>query len=96
MPCLRWSNGGNCRRREGQLACRARGFARPVLLALCLLAAGCAGPDRRDADTLTRREKDSLVAESGIPGAGGVRGAMTGADSAAARAARLDSLSRNP
>lgn len=66
------------------------------MLALCLLAAGCAGTDRDDADTLTRREKDSLVAGSGLPGAGGVRGAMTGADSAAARAARLDSLGREP
>ena len=63
---------------------------------LALLSAGCAGADREDADTLTRREKDSLVAGSGVPGAAGVRGAMTGADSAAARAARLDSLGREP
>ena len=70
-----------------------------AILATCslaILATACAGPDRQSADTLTRREKDSIVAESGLPGAGGVRGAMTGADSAAARAARLDSLSREP
>lgn len=63
---------------------------------LCLLTAGCAAESRDPADTLTRREKDSLVAGSGVPGAAGVRGAMTGADSAAARAARLDSLGREP
>ncbi len=71
---------------------------RRILLPLLLLAviAGCSQSDEQLSDTLTRREKDSLVAESGLPGAGGVRGAMTGADSAAARAARLDSLSREP
>lgn len=63
---------------------------------MTLLLAGCAGADRESGDTLTRREKDSLVAESGVPGAGGVRGAMKGADSATARAARLDSLGREP
>ena len=67
-------------------------------LVLCLFATACAAPDRDEAsaDSLTRRERDSLVAESGLPGGSGVRGAMTGADSAAARAARLDSLARNP
>ena len=62
----------------------------------CMFLLGCSAADQESADTLTRREKDSIVAESGLPGAGGVRGAMTGADSAAARAARLDSLSRDP
>ena len=63
---------------------------------VCTVLVGCSGPDQSSSDTLTRREKDSLVAESGLPGSGGVRGATTGADSAAARAARLDSLSRAP
>ena len=63
---------------------------------LCAAMLGCGGAGERAADTLTRREKDSIVAESGLPGASGVRGAMTGADSAAARAARLDSLGREP
>lgn len=62
---------------------------------LLLLATACAAP-AADSDTLTRRERDSIVAGSALPGASGVRGAMTGADSAAARAARLDSLSRAP
>jgi hypothetical protein len=62
----------------------------------CTFLLGCSTTDQESADTLTRREKDSIVAESGLPGAGGVRGAITGADSAAARAARLDSLSRVP
>jgi len=47
-------------------------------------------------DTLTRRERDSLIGQSRLPGAQGVRGAMRAADSAAARAARADSISGNP
>lgn len=42
-------------------------------------------------DTLTRRQKDSAIGASAIPGAQGVRGAMNAADSAAARAAAIDS-----
>jgi hypothetical protein len=61
-----------------------------------ILAIGCSPSDHDTSDTLTQREKDSIVAESRLPGASGVRGAMTGADSAAARAARLDSLSKSP
>ena len=67
-----------------------------ILCITCILATGCSASDHETSDTLTQREKDSLIAESRLPGASGVRGAMTGADSAAARAARLDSLSKNP
>jgi hypothetical protein len=47
-------------------------------------------------DTLTRRERDSLIGESRLPGARGVRGATRIADSAAARMERLDSIAREP
>ena len=42
-------------------------------------------------DTLTRRQKDSAIGASAIPGAQGVRKAMNAADSAAARTAAIDS-----
>ena len=42
-------------------------------------------------DTLTRRQKDSAIGASAIPGAQGVRGAMKAADTAAAQNAVIDS-----
>lgn len=42
-------------------------------------------------DTLTRRQKDSAIGASAIPGAQGVRGAMKAADTAAAQNAAIDS-----
>lgn len=43
-------------------------------------------------DTLTRRQRDSIIGASSLPGAGGVRGALRAQDSAAARRARADSI----
>ena len=51
------------------------------------------GDVKRD---LTRREKDSILGESQIPGARAVKKTLTAADSAAARQARLDSADREP
>lgn len=58
-------------------------------------AAACGGsePAKRE---LTRREKDSIIARSPIPGARAVGTSMKSADSAAARQARLDSADREP
>jgi hypothetical protein len=67
-----------------------------VIVALTIGIAACAKdePDaRRD---LTQREKDSILGASQIPGAKAVKRAMTSADSAAARQARLDSAERAP
>jgi len=53
------------------------------------MLAGCAGkkpPER------TERERDSLIAQSRLPGAAGVKAALKVSDSAAARRARLDSV----
>lgn len=65
-----------------------------VLLAVLALA-GCGGEGEGSAaaaDTLTRRQRDSVIGASRLPGAGGVRAAIRVADTAAARAGRLDSI----
>jgi hypothetical protein len=45
-------------------------------------------------DTMTQRQRDSVLAQSGLPGAHGVGKALTAADSAKARQAQLDSALR--
>ena len=45
---------------------------------------------------LTKRQADSAIGASGLPGARGITRAMDAADSAAARNARLDSVTREP
>jgi len=56
--------------------------------------AGCT--DRKKASETkpppTRRERDSMIGESRLPGAQGVRGALRAADSAAARQQRIDAI----
>lgn len=43
-------------------------------------------------DTLTTRQRDSVIGSSPLPGAQGVRKALELSDSARARASRLDSI----
>lgn len=68
-----------------------------VMLAVLTLAA-CGGGNEAEQgsavrrDTLTRRQRDSIIGASSLPGAGGVRGALRAQDSAAARRARADSI----
>jgi hypothetical protein len=64
-----------------------------ALLVLLLLAAGCT-PSEDQKPASTQRERDSVLGASKLPGAGGVRGALRAADSAAARNARFDSAGR--
>jgi hypothetical protein len=68
---------------------------RVTLMVVVLLLTACGGSGGGDtaADTLTQRQRDSMIGASSLPGAGGVRKAQEAADSAAARRARLDSLS---
>ncbi|MGH7535821.1 MAG: hypothetical protein ACREMG_09560 [Gemmatimonadales bacterium] len=47
-------------------------------------------------DTLTRRQRDSMLGASQLPGAQGVRGALRAADSAAARRAREEAVTPEP
>ncbi len=51
-----------------------------------------AGDAANSADTLTRRQKDSIIATMPIPGAGGVGRALDAQDRSRERAAALDSI----
>ena len=69
---------------------------RTILFALpfAALALGCAKKTETAAnnrDTMTQRQKDSVLGQSGIPGAVGVTKAMRAADSAKAHQAQVDS-----
>jgi hypothetical protein len=62
----------------------------------CLVLGACAKTDTQQTSTRTEREKDSILANSQIPGAKAVKKTMTTADSVAARAARMDTAQQNP
>lgn len=65
------------------------------VLAVVALAGACggeAGDARTAADTLTRAQKDSIVAELPIPGARGVGSAMDARDRLNARAQAHDTI----
>ena len=51
-----------------------------------------AGDTESAADTLTRRQRDSIISTLPIPGAGGVGRALDASDAARARADQLDSI----
>lgn len=60
-------------------------------IVLVVMLAGCGGnksPER------TERERDSLIAQSRLPGAAGVKAALKVSDSATVRGARLDSVTQ--
>jgi hypothetical protein len=63
-------------------------------LLLVLVVVGCSAGDTavNDRDTMSQRQRDSVLAQSGIPGAAGVGKALNAADSVRARNAQLDSL----
>ncbi len=65
-------------------------FAAAALAALALLAAGCGGGKDEPDTKLTPAQKDSVLSESALPGAGAVKGALDVADSAQVRADRED------
>ncbi len=66
---------------------------RYVAIAACVLLVACAkGGRTAGGDTLTRRERDSILGASKLPGASGIRGALRAQDTAAARNARADSI----
>ena len=65
-----------------------------VLPIIIIIAFACSGdpPGDEARDSLSQRQRDSILGESALPGAQGVRGALRAADSAEARQRRLDSL----
>jgi len=63
----------------------------PFLLALAACSTGDGSQPR---DRMSQREKDSVLSESGIPGAKVVGKALTASDSSAARTSVLDSVSQ--
>ena len=72
---------------------------RRALLAIAAAAVvvSCSKPKEttaNDRDTMTRRQKDSVIAQSSLPGAKGVGMALKTSDSLKARQAALDSASR--
>ena len=66
-------------------------LAVPIVLALV----ACAEPSKvgKPRSRMTQREKDSVIAASGLPGSGVVKKGMSMADAEAKRAAMLDSIS---
>ena len=58
-------------------------------MVVLLLATACA---RKGPPVRTEHERDSIVAQSRLPGAAGVKATLKVSDSAAARNARLDSI----
>ena len=72
------------------------GRALLAILAFGLIGFGCGG-DRSenlavDRDTLTRRQKDSIIAESPLPGAGVVGKALDASEAASVRAQAHDTI----
>jgi hypothetical protein len=64
-----------------------------ALAVLSVQACGGSGGDAQTAtDTLTRRQRDSLISEMPIPGAGAVGRALDAQDMARDRAEALDSI----
>ncbi len=65
-------------------------------LAVTLIASpGCgSGEASREESQRTKREIDSAIGASGLPGATGINRAITASDSIAARTLLLDSLER--
>lgn len=70
---------------------------RSATVLLAVLFAACSKhetPAMQNADTLTQRQKDSVVGASGLPGSQGIAKAQKAQDDANARTARSDSITR--
>jgi hypothetical protein len=67
--------------------------AAALLLASSLLACAKGKSDSAlQRDSLTQRQRDSVVANSKLPGAGAVKGALNASDAATARQQALDTI----
>ena len=70
---------------------------RYAIVALSALTLACSSGGKSAANApdtvkLTQRQRDSVIGASKLPGAQGVQKALAGQDSAAARAARAESI----
>jgi len=66
-----------------------------MVVAVMLATSSCGrsgGETTAASDTLSRRERDSIISTMPIPGAGGVGRALDAQDRARERAAQLDSI----
>ncbi|MHB0948345.1 MAG: hypothetical protein ACYC3Q_13590 [Gemmatimonadaceae bacterium] len=68
----------------------------PAAFLLLAVACGRSGADATPDSAKTQRQRDSAVANSGLPGSQGVGRAMQLQDSQASRNAQLDSLANQP
>jgi uncharacterized lipoprotein YmbA len=66
-----------------------------VAIAIVLLTACGTGKSEQSTDTLTQRQKDSILANSKLPNARAVGSAMRAADSVNVRVMRADTLARD-
>ena len=73
---------------------------RPVQLMMGWVLVGLFGCKAEAGDTAKRprseRERDSIIGQSRLPGAQGVRGALRESDAAKSRNAQLDSVANQP
>ncbi|MBD3180088.1 MAG: hypothetical protein GF417_11145 [Candidatus Latescibacteria bacterium] len=67
----------------------------PFMLIPAILMAGCSGSDQKEPESsLSRKQRDSVLSESKIPGAGAVKKAIEVSDTASARSRKTDEYSR--
>ena len=69
--------------------------ARSTLVLLVMMAVGACSAQESEAPERTERERDSLIAQSRLPGAAGVGAAMRAQDKASAVNAKIDSIARS-
>jgi hypothetical protein len=67
---------------------------RSLLAATLLCVVACGGSAKPDAPPPTKRQVDSVIGASNLPGAAGVRGAMAVSDTMDARRKRADSIAK--
>ncbi len=69
---------------------------RKTLLLTAIGILGACSSAKPAPDTMTRRQKDSAIGQSGLPGAQGINKALRAADSTNAQTARIDSAAKEP
>lgn len=73
-----------------------RSIVIPLLIPVLAAACGAPSPEANADSPKTERQRDSAVANSGLPGSQGVQRAMQLQDSQASRNAQLDSAANQP